>query len=62
MTHLLSLSIHFILGLLPLLFEGDLISKGKMDFSVKEFKGASRTADDIDAIARITQETIFCLN
>ena len=56
MTHLLSLSIHFILGLLPLLFEGDLISKGKMDFSVKEFKGASRTADDIDAIERVFVE------
>ena len=56
MTHLLSLSIHFILGLLPLLFEGDLISKGKMDFSVKEFKGASRTANDIDAIERVFAE------
>lgn len=56
MTHLLSLSIHFILGLLPLLFEGDLISKGKMDFSVKEFKDASRKADDIDAIERVFAE------
>ena len=56
MTHLLSLSVHFILGLLPLLFEGDLISKGKMDFSVKEFKDASRKADDIDAIERVFAE------
>ena len=53
MTHLLSLSIHFILGLLLPLCEGDLISKGKMDFSFKEFKGASRTANDIDAIERV---------
>lgn len=56
MTRLLSLSIHFILGLLPRLFEGDLISKCKMDFSFKEFKGASRTASDIDAIERVLAE------
>ena len=44
------------LGLLPLLFEGDLISRGKMDFSLKEFKGASRTANDIDTIERVFAE------
>ena len=56
MTRLFSLSIHFILGLLPPFFEGDLIFKCKVDFFFKEFKGASRTAIDIDAIERVFAE------
>ena len=45
---------HF--SLLPPLFEGDLISKCKLGFSFKEFKGASRTASGIDAIERVLAE------
>ena len=56
MTRLLFLFIHFILGLLAPLFKWYLISKYKMNFSFKEFKGAPRTASDIDAIERVLAE------
>ena len=57
MTHLLSLSsIHFILASYPRSLRETSFLSVKWAFFFKEFKGASRTASDIDAIERVLAE------